>query len=318
MKEVLRRVLPAVLWGKLSAIKALLTRGFQRSMEAMGFTVAQIDDYYSPLPSVRRLEKTSARWFRPSELRGIEYDLEAMKENLQHLVLRYADEFATLPPYELLRSAGYGPGYTEIDALTLYGMIREHKPRRYLEVGSGLSTCYSNMAGAKNKSEGSPLSITCIEPYPYEKLYTLPGVRVLASEVQDTEIALFEELEANDVLFVDSTHILRIDGDVAFVVLEALPTLKAGVLVHFHDIPFPYNCPYPPQLWMTGRTWPAFWNEAMVLQAFLCFNQRFEIALSTPLIRHFDESFLKRNLPGYRSLEQEPNTFSSIWLKRVS
>ncbi|HZZ15644.1 MAG TPA: hypothetical protein VFE08_06745, partial [Candidatus Sulfotelmatobacter sp.] len=70
--------------------------------------------------------------------------------------------------------------------------------------------------------------------------------------------------------------------------------------------------------WIFGHEWPLFWNEAMVLQAFLCFNSKFEIVLSTPLIRHFDEAYFKKNVPCYETLDENPNTFSSIWLKRIS
>ncbi len=90
------------------------------------------------------------------------------------------------------------------------------------------------------------------------------------------------------------------------------------MVVHIHDIPFPYNIPYPPHLWVFGQTWPILWNEAMVLQAFLCCNDRFRITLSTPMLRHFDEAFLARAVPHYESVEQNPYTFSSIWLTRVS
>src|SRR5207244_12035849 len=105
---------------------------------------------------------------------------------------------------------------------------------------------------------------------------------------------------------------------VPFLYLEVLPQLNPGVVIHVHDVPFPYNIPYPPQLWIFGQEWPMFWNEAMVLQAFLCFNDKFTITMSTPLILHLNEVFLRENIPIYESMEQNPNTFSSIWLRRVS
>jgi hypothetical protein len=91
-----------------------------------------------------------------------------------------------------------------------------------------------------------------------------------------------------------------------------------GVAVHIHDIPYPYNSPYPPERWIFSEEWPMFWNEPMVLQAFLAFNKHFAITISTPLIRHFDEGFLKRSVPIYESIAQNTNTFSSIWLRRIS
>jgi len=84
--------------------------------------------------------------------------------------------------------------------------------------------------------------------------------------------------------------------------LEILPRLKKGCFVHVHDIHFPYNVPFPSELYVFGRKWPVFWTEAMLLQAFLCFNDSFQIVLSTPLLRHFAENFLSQNIPGYESV----------------
>jgi hypothetical protein len=89
------------------------------------------------------------------------------------------------------------------------------------------------------------------------------------------------------------------------------------VVIHIHDVPFPYNIPYPPELWVFAQKWPTLWNEAMVLQAFLCFNDRFKITMSTPMIRYYDEGFLKSEIPFYETVKQNSNTFSSIWLKKV-
>lgn len=298
-------------------INALFSVAFQRLLERMGYSVARKSDYYSPLPSLSLLKKNYERWYHPSTLKGIEYDLEAMKNELQTLLSRYYDEFSAFPAFEQHRKT-FGPGYNPFDALTLYMMIRHIKPKRYIEVGSGLSTYYCSLAAEKNASEGHPLQMTCVEPYPYEKLYTLPGIQIIPKEVQDVELSFFQQLEDGDVLFIDSTHVLNIDGDVPFLYLEVLPDLKIGVTVHIHDVPFPYNIPYPPKLWIFGQTWPMFWNEAMILQAFLCFNNQFKITMSMPLIRHFDEPFLKKTVPIYETVEQNPNTFSSIWLKRIS
>ncbi len=336
LTEHLKQLLPAWMWNRLKQLKRILTSVLQRyltlafrrfahknpvaflqSLEAAGYQVARNEDYYSPLPSVARLRTNVTRWDRPSALRGVEYDLAAMKSTLRELLASYLDEFLMYPTYSQVQKMGFGPGYTAIDALTLYMMIRHLKPRRYIEVGSGVSTYYCSLAAERNAIEGHPLEIICIEPYPYEKLSTIPGIGVLPQKVEDVDISLFQRLQENDVLFIDSSHILRIDGDVPFLYLEVLPLLNTGVVTHIHDIPYPFNFPYPPELWIFGQDWPVFWNEAMVLQAFLAFNKHFKISLSTPLIRHFDEVFLKQSIPIYESVEENANTFSSIWLKRI-
>jgi hypothetical protein len=291
---------------------------FRRSMELAGFQVARDDDYYSPLPSVTRLQANISRRKRPSALHGIQYDLEAMKTAFAELLDSYLDEFQCYPPYSQVKEMGFGPGYTEVDALTLDMVIRHLQPRRYIEVGSGVCTYYCSLAAERNAREGFPLEITCIEPYPYPQLSTIPGIRVRAQKVEDMDVSFFQQLQENEVLFIDSSHILRIDGDVPFLFPEVLPLLNVGVMTHIHDIPYPYNVPYPPERWIFNTEWPMFWNEPMLLQAFLAFNKNFGIALSTPLIRHFDEEFLKRSVPIYESVAENSNTLSSIWLRRIS
>jgi predicted O-methyltransferase YrrM len=248
--------------------------------------------------------------------------LEAQKKMLKSLMGKYWDEYCALPRYAKNSDLGFGLGCPELDLMILFMMIRELKPKRYLEVGSGLSTYYCSLAAQANVSSTGDLKIICIEPYPFERLHSVKGIELIQSEVQDVNKDLFRELEEGDVLFIDSSHVVKIDGDVPFIFLEILPVLKNGVIIHVHDIPFPFNSPYPPEQWVLGQRassppWPMYWNEAMLLQAFLAFNSSYEILLSTPLIRHFEEQFLKNTVPIYKSINEQPDTFSSIWLKKT-
>jgi hypothetical protein len=136
--------------------------------------------------------------------------------------------------------------------------------------------------------------------------------------VQEMQVAFFQKLEKDDVLFIDSSHVLKIDGDVPYLYLEILPTIKPGVVVHIHDVPFPFNTPYPPEHRIFEKPWPRLWNEAMVVQAFLSFNSSFRVMMSTPLLRFYDQQFLSDNIPIYEPIEKNPDTFSSLWLKRVT
>jgi hypothetical protein len=308
--------------GTWRAVRNRLSRGFRAAFEATGFMVARKDDYYSPLASEFALRKTRRRWDRPSSLKGVAYDLPKMKQHLAKLVTTYGQEFASLPSHDALCKSGYGPGYPEVDALTLYAMIRRLKPARYMEVGSGLSTFYCSLAAKRNHEENRPTRIQCIEPFPYPKLKDIENIELTVSEVQDVPVSEFQGLSDGDVLFIDSSHTVRIDGDVPYVILEVLPALAPGVYVHIHDIPFPYNIPYPADLWTLlddpqSYHWPVFWTEAMLLQAFLAYNSQFEIVLSTPLLRNLDEDFLRQTLPMYKPLSEQSNTFSSLWLRRI-
>lgn len=283
-----------------------------------GFNIVKRDDYYSTLPVLREIESTRARWDRPSDLAGVTVDLDAVESTLRDLAERWESEFVAVSGDYLANTRrGFGPGYPRLDARTLYYQLREHKPRRYLEIGSGLSTYYASLAAARNGADGAPLQITCVEPYPFDALRGLPDFELVEGFVQDVPLARFEELEAGDVLFIDSSHAFKIDSDVAFLFLEVLPRVKAGVLVHIHDVHFPFNGPFPADTWLFGERWPVYWNEAMVVQTFLAFNDAFEITLSTPMLRHRDERVLIGLFEDYTPLADDPNPPSSLWLRRV-
>jgi hypothetical protein len=317
----LKALIPEPVLRRLSFARRETVKSLRRFVELLGYTVARRKDFYSPLPVESELAARKGRWNRPSALSGVDVDLGLWKRRLEGYIDRWADEFRKLPPYIENAEAGFGPGYNEIDALLLYSVLRERRPARYLEVGSGLSTLYASFAAAVNAGEGSPMLITCVEPDPYPGLLGMKDIEILEKEVQDIPLDRLVELEERDVLFIDSSHVVKIDGDVPYLILEVLPRIPAGVAVHIHDIPFPYNTPFPAGHWVLGKEryspgWPMFWTEAMMLQAFLAFNERFEILLSLPLLRFHDEDFLRKTLPRYRSVEEEPNTFSSIWLER--
>lgn len=324
MKLLIKRLLPASIWQALRAARHRLTRLIRRLLETCGLVVARSGDFYSPLPSEFSLQKTRSRWAGPSSLRGVAFNLDDMKRRLRSLVSNYWEEFAALPPFQELREAGYGPGYTHVDAFVLYAMIRDLKPRRYIEIGSGLSTFYCDLARRANSKAGQQhTEILCIEPYPYRNLRQIEQIQVIQELVQDVPLETFTILTEGDILFIDSSHVVRLGGDVPYLFLEVLPAIPPGVHIHVHDISFPFNVPYPPEFWTLGEHpqsphWPMYWTEPMLLQAFLAFNSAFEITLSCPMLRHFDEEFCRRELPIYQPVTVEPNAFSSIWLKRCS
>ncbi len=321
-KERAQRVLPSSLVQLLDKLVFVLRRARIRAVHRLfalfGLNIVKRADYYSTLPVIDELRSSRARWDRPTELPGLALDVAAMKARLAALADRWEADFASgAGDYRANQQAGFGPGYPQFDARTLYYMLREHTPARYLEIGSGLSTYYATLAGRQNAAEGAPLQITCVEPYPFPALTELPGFDLVKGFVQDVPVSRFEELTDGDVLFIDSSHALKIDSDVAYLFLEVLPRVRPGVLVHIHDVPFPYNVPYPADTWLFGERWPVYWNEAMVVQAFLAFNSAFETLLSTPMIRHADERFLTDRFADYVPVRQDPNPPSSLWLRRL-
>lgn len=304
------------------ASKPLLRRAHRALIDAinrLGWVVAPTADYYHPLRPVAELQRHAGRWHRPSRMAGVEFDLPALQAALEGMLAAYGAEAAALPSYDELKARKHGPGFTRVDALMLYLMLRQHKPARYLEVGSGLSTDYALLAAARNAAEGRPARMTVIDPFMSAATRALQaqGVEVIPREAQDLAVEEYTALEAGDLLFIDTTHIVRIDGEVPYLVLEVLPALKPGVLVHIHDIHFPYYVPIDPEAYVGDRRWPMLFTEAMLVQAWLCDNPRVEIVMSTPLLRHHDEGFLRRVVPGYQPLDRQDfdTHHGSLWLR---
>ncbi|WP_162248811.1 class I SAM-dependent methyltransferase [Aeromicrobium sp. Root472D3] len=316
--RVLPRPVVELLDTAVFRVRRARIRAIQRFFGLFGFNIVKKDDYYSTLPVLAEIEQTRERWDRPSELVGIDLDVPAMTQTLRGLADRWEKEFtAVTGDYLTNTRQGFGPGYPQLDARTLYFMLREHKPARYLEIGSGLSTYYASIAARQNAADGSPLQITCVEPYPFDALRTLDNFELVEGFVQDVPLSTFEALEAGDVLFIDSSHALKIDSDVAFLFLEVLPRLAPGVVVHIHDVHFPFNGPFPADTWLFGERWPVYWNEAMVVQIFLAHSSAYRVLLSTPMIRHTDESVLTGLFDDYVPLARDVNPPSSLWLERI-
>jgi hypothetical protein len=174
-------------------------------------------------------------------------------------------------------------------AASLHTIIRYYRPARIIEVGSGNSSKVISSALARNAADGAPAEYTIIDPYPTDLSKTLPGVsRVIAKKVESTNIQRFEELDRNDILFIDSGHTVRIGSDVNYLYLDVFPRLAPGVIIHIHDINLPYEYP---QKYFTNPAFRVFWTEAYLLQAFLSLNPRFEILLAMYYLTtdHWDE-----------------------------
>src|SRR5207237_8125791 len=120
------------------------------------------------------------------------------------------------------------------------------------------------------------IQCTFIDPYP-QLLRTLmkesdfARTRIIGQRVQDVDVGIFRELEASDILFIDSSHVAKTGSDVNYILFKILPLLNEGVLIHFHDIFYPFE--YPVDWVYEGRSW----NEAYLLRAFMQYNEAFEI-----------------------------------------
>ncbi len=235
--------------------------------------------YYSPVPKVSALR--AAVWGRRESVPGIDLRIPAALALVQSIAAEFGAEYNLFPRETLadrrrftLANSGFGPGDAEI----YYAMLRRFMPTRVFEIGCGNSTLVASLALQKNR-EAHPdrvFEYICIEPHLPDYLRPPPeGVtKVIETGVQAVPLALFDQLEAGDFLFIDSTHVASIGSDVIYEYLEILPRLKPGVIIHIHDIFLPREYP---ERW--AREQRFFWNEQYLLQAFLLHNEAYEIIL---------------------------------------
>lgn len=195
------------------------------------------------------------------------------------------------------------------DAECYYSLIRKFKPKTIIEIGSGYSTLIANEAINKNVKENKAnTKLICIEPYEMPWLSKL-NIKLIRKKVEDIELDFFKQLNKNDMLFIDSSHVIRPQGDVLHEVLHVLPHLKSGVLVHFHDIFTPLNYP---EDWLKEEY--RLWNEQYLIEAFLSNNNEFEIIIAMSYLTY---NYKKQTYNAFPVLAQNPNRIpGSLWLRK--
>ncbi len=240
----------------------------------------------------------------PRNLPGIDFDWKGQRRFLE--ALDRADELKEGIPEGLhgLRydpaNSTFGPG----DAETWYQVVRHRKPSTILEIGSGNSNLAASAALRRNREEDAAYRCRhiCVEPYEMPWLESA-GVEILRQRVEAVDGSLFAALRPGDILFIDSSHMIRPDGDVLFEYLTLLPTLPKGVLVHVHDIFSPRDYPLA---WLAEDV--RFWNEQYLLEAFLTGNPEWKVRAALNHWHWEDFSVLSRVSPGLRR-ESPPGSF---------
>lgn len=266
--------------------------------------------FYSPYAALDDIRKNEQAIFhsRPSSLPGLDLRAEEQLSLLERLARFYPQMAFKAQKTADLRYYYENSAYSYSDAIIFHCMMRHLKPRRIIEVGSGFSSCMT--LDTNELFFGNTIDCTFIEPYP-ALLTTLikpedqDRVNIVPSRLQDVELSRFEALEANDILFIDSTHVAKVHSDVNILFFEILPRLTPGVYIHIHDVFYPFE--YPSQWIYEGRAW----NEAYMLRAFLEFNDAFRIILMNTYLQHFNRSFFEHHMP---LCLKDPG--GSIWLQR--
>lgn len=254
--------------------------------------------YYSPVPNILELNRTKDIWAKKSDLPAIFIDLKEQSQNLKNICLPYQREYLGNKIYKEGVMKLYGPGYGYIEAQALHGVIRHYKPKKIIEVGSGVSTyCMLNALDMNEKETGTSTLLSCIEPFPSDILKKTTKINLISKKVQTVLFDLFLELEANDLLFIDSSHTVKPGGDVNYIILEVIPRLKTGVIVHFHDIYLPYD--YQRDVLQTFL----HCSETSLLHALLINNNKIKIVFSESILHYDRKDILKEVFPEYNPQE---------------
>jgi len=270
--------------------------------------------FTEPIPDTTKLKDDL--WSKHSEMVGIDINERGSLNLLRLFSSSYKNEYDALSktktsiPYEFYVFNGV---FETVDAEIMWCMIRHLKPRRILEIGSGYSTMLAAHAVLANRKDGGrECDLTVIDPYPGDIVSAgFPGLsRVIRKGVEEVPLTAFSDLRENDILFIDSSHVVKIGSDVQYLYLEVLPRLNKGVVVHAHDIFLPAE--YPRE-WV--KRCHRFWNEQYVLQAFLAFNREFEVIWAG---RHIHLNHQDELEKAFGSCKKDGiSTPGSFWFKRV-
>jgi hypothetical protein len=268
--------------------------------------------FYSPIPSIAEIKNNEEKIFGniPRNIEGVDLHQEEQLKLLTQLL----DYYKQLPDYKPepqigLRYYYQNSEYKYCDAILLFCMIMHLKPKRIIEVGSGYSSCL--ILDTNEIFFNNSIITEFIDPYPQRFLSHIKEsdrsrIELRPSPLQDVEIDMFESLQANDILFIDSTHVCMTYSDVNRIFFEILPRLSSGVYIHFHDIFYPFE--YPKKWVYEGRAW----NEAYLLRAFLQYNQTFQIALMNTYMEYYFDTFFRENMPLCLNAKG-----GSIWIRKV-
>ncbi|MGI8893189.1 MAG: class I SAM-dependent methyltransferase [Bacteroidia bacterium] len=274
--------------------------------------------YYSTTPDVTEIAQHQEEIFENEDIKGIDLQLEE-QQNLLYQLLPFYNEV----PYNFsekgdiknhkLRYKVKNAFYRYSDSIFLFCMMRYFKPNKMVEVGSGHSSAI--MLDTNELFFNDRIQITFIEPFPEERLEKVFRLTdhdhsvLLKNKVQETNPQIFEDLNKNDFLFIDSSHVSKAGSDVNYIFFHILPLLKPGVFIHFHDIFYPFELP---RTWVLKDHW--FWNENYILRAFLMNNPDYEIILFNDFLHKKNRMWFEKEMPD--CLTDMGNT-GSIWIRKI-
>jgi hypothetical protein len=277
--------------------------------EAVGYPPGH---FYSTIPDLHYIREHENKIFAPAsdfELPGINLNTDFQMELLKDFQSYYSEV-----PFPNKKATGIryyfeNDSFSYSDAIFLYSMIRHLKPKRIIEVGCGFSSAVM-LDTRELFFTQDDIELTFIEPYQEERLFSLikPGETInhIKEPLQFVDREIFEKLKRNDILFIDTSHVVKIGSEVNSIFFDILPLLNSGVFIHIHDIPFPFE--YSSEWIYKG--W--FWNEAYFLRAFLQYNKNFRICFWGNYLTARYPKYFEENMPICRKVAG-----ASIWLEKV-
>lgn len=274
--------------------------------------------YHSPIPDLNTVLSAREVIFDRSVQDIPAVDLkERQQVELLESFSKYHEECLLFPgrPKEGVRYYFENNFFTYGDAIILYAFLRHFRPGKVIEVGSGFSSAL--MLDVKDRYFSGNMDFIFIEPHPDRLKMLLSGedkksCQIINRPVQEVEIDFFTQLEAGDLLFIDSSHVGKVCSDVGYILNTILPALNKGVFVHFHDIPWPFE--YPEAWFRQGRVW----NEVYMIRSFLQYNETFEIVYFNSMMERNYTDLLKEKMPMVLKAPISRTVLgnSSLWLRK--
>lgn len=265
--------------------------------------------YYSPIPDQSYIKANATKIFDRAKkvLPGIDMRSDEQKK----LLYSFAEHYGDIPfPENKQGDFRYwfkNGLFSYSDSIFLTCMIRNFKPHRIIEAGSGYSS--AAMLDINERYFNNEIEMTFVEPYPVTLNKLTEGFpknfTVIPGFVQDVKLETFSTLKENDILFIDSTHVAKAGSDVNYILFEILPSLNKGVIIHFHDVFYPFE--YPQQWIEKGFAW----NEDYMLRAFLMYNNAFEILFFNSYAELFENDWISANMPKVLL-----NPGGGLWLRK--
>ncbi len=304
----------AALVAERDELKAYLARAESELQKLRSLLWTAPGHFYSPVvdPGDGHVQRIAAG------MRAREFGRQVLPGLNEAEMLRWMERIArhySLIPFGAAKANGSryyfdNTAFSYSDAITLFGLLLELRPQRLIEAGCGFSSCA--IIDVNERFLSDAIELTFIDPYPEMLLSLLAPddpnrARIRAMRLQDVPLDVFGELRDGDMLFLDTSHVAKTGSDVCDCVFRILPALAAGVIVHIHDVLYPFE--YPAD-WITKDN--RSWNEAYFLRAFLQYNDSFEIMYWNDFAYNEYSDLTERLMPLCKK-----NTGGSIWLRKV-